>query len=139
MKGGGALAAASDRLFALKGNNTLQFWQYVPTAYGSQFTANSAEQNTMSGSSLRSSQFALRIAPNPFAGVATISYSLPEPAACRLGLYDVTGKLVQTLVSGYAKAGVSSLRLQASSLPKGIYLLRLNADGHSTTRKMILE
>ncbi len=36
--------------------------------------------------------------PNPFAGVTTIAFSLPQPASARLLVFDATGRLVRTLL-----------------------------------------
>jgi hypothetical protein len=139
VEGGGALAYApgADALFAFRGNNTLEFWTYGPlAAYGSPLTANS---NVMTNSSTLQLSNSLRIAPNPFTNAATIAYSLPRAGNVSLKLYDVTGKLIQTLASGYHPAGASSFILYPSSLSKGIYLLKLTIEGYSTTEKLILE
>lgn len=69
----------------------------------------------------------LRIAPNPAAGYAAIAYSVPKTGDVSLKLYDVTGKLVRTLVNGYHLAGVASLIVDCSSLPEGAYQLVLRA------------
>ncbi len=47
----------------------------------------------------------------------------------RITLYDATGRLVQTLVSGTRPAGTHDARLDASDLPSGLYLYRMEADG----------
>jgi hypothetical protein len=138
VKGGGALVAAGEKLFALKGNNTLEFWQYTPgAADGLQLAANSP--NTLSNSSLVTRLSALTVAPNPFSGTATISYSLPNAGNISLKLYDVTGTLVSTLTSGYHNAGASSFIVHRSSFARGIYVLRLEWADQATTRKLIIE
>jgi hypothetical protein len=81
----------------------------------------------------------LRVTPNPAIGSASISYILPAPGPCRLGLYDVSGKLIATLVSGLGRAGVARLKLQTSGLPKGIYVLRLESDGWTKATKLVAE
>jgi hypothetical protein len=43
--------------------------------------------------------------PNPFNGVTVLSFELPTRAAVDLKIYDVSGRLVRTLVQGYASAG----------------------------------
>jgi len=56
-----------------------------------------------------------------------------------LRLYDVTGKLVNALHDGDARAGVSDFEFRISSLPAGVYLLRLVTSAGSTTQKLIVE
>ena len=141
VKGGGALvhAASNNALYATKGNNTLEFYNYYPLAlaYGLQLTANGPE-NTQSGSSFRNQQSALRISPNPFSGATTIRYALPRAGNATLNLYDITGQLVTTLVTGYHPAGTSSLALLPSSLSAGIYVLRFESDNTFLTRNLII-
>jgi len=87
--------------------------------------------------------FSLRVAPNPFSGKATVSYSLPAPANVSLKLYDVTGSLVSALASGRSSAGrhwVSICNPQSGRrMARGVYLLRLETGGQETTKKLILE
>ena len=89
-----------------------------------------------------------RVAPNPFANTATISYSVPKAGNVRLALYDVTGTLVTTLASGYHTAGSSSFivhrcacrhREARASFARGIYLLKLETETRTATSKLIIE
>jgi N-acetylneuraminic acid mutarotase len=145
VKGGGALtyAVLPHALYALKGNNTFEFWQYTPgTANGLQLAANSP--NTLSNSSLvgelaHPRHLTLTIAPNPFSGTATISYSLPQAGNISLKLYDVSGKLVTVFRNGYDDAGSYLTNLDATELARGIYVLKLETESHTTTQKLIIE
>ncbi len=82
--------------------------------------------------------------PNPFNPVTTISYDLQVPATVNLAIYDVAGKLVQKLVSAESTpAGHHEIawkgRDQAGLVvAAGVYFYRLDADGYSETKKMIL-
>ena len=93
----------------------------------------------MTESGVRTSTFALRTFPNPFTNATTISYSLPKAGNVSLRLYDVTGKLVTTLASGYHEAGTSSFIVHRSSFSSGIYLLKLQTETSTTTAKLIVE
>jgi hypothetical protein len=83
----------------------------------------------------------LSIAPNPFSRTTLVTYSLPEAGSVSLRLYDVTGKLVTALASGYYPAGSFrySLLTTRHSLAGGIYLLRLESAGFQATQKLIVE
>ncbi len=77
--------------------------------------------------------------PNPFNPVTTIDFSLPVTARIDLDVFDITGKLVEKLVSGNKKAGKYFVRFDASKLSSGVYFYRLNVDGRDLrTRKMVL-
>jgi hypothetical protein len=137
VKGGGALCASDDALYEFKGNNTREFYKYGLSACNSQPTAYSP--NEMSNSQLLTFDLKLAATPNPFTNATTIRYTLPEPGACRLSLYDVTGKLVATLASGYHSAGTSSFIVPRSSLSSGIYVLKLQTGTSTATTKLIIE
>jgi hypothetical protein len=146
VKGGGALVCgkAPSALYALRGNNTLEFWKYAPVSADLFAPSASHDFNDVQGqSALRSSEFALRIAPNPFTPAISplISYSLPRAGNITLALYDVSGRLVSTLASGYHPAGSYSCSLLAThySLAAGVYLLKFETEGCTTTSKLIIE
>jgi hypothetical protein len=93
----------------------------------------------------RTCELALSVAPNPAASSfnPSISYTLPVAGSVSLRLYDVSGKLVSTLVSGFRPAGSYSSRLTANSsqqrLATGIYVLLLDSGSYHATEKLIIE
>ena len=76
--------------------------------------------------------------PNPFNSATTIRYSLNRPGRVTLVVYDSRGRLVKRLVSEYQQSGNHQARFNASSLPSGIYFYRLEANGFSQVKKMLL-
>lgn len=81
--------------------------------------------------------------PNPFNPVTTISYGLPEDGFVQIGIYDVTGKQVRTLVAEYQFAGTYSVTWQGENdqglmLPSGIYFYRMNAGEFQQMHKLVL-
>jgi hypothetical protein len=146
VKGGGALVFASNvnTLYALKGNNTAEFYSYWPdvSACGERRVTNGDapdRPNEMSNFQLSAFNLKLAATPNPFSNATTISYSLPRTGNVSLKLYGVTGKLVSTLVSGYQPAGASSLILHPSSFSKGVYLVTLETEDLHLSRKLICQ
>jgi hypothetical protein len=76
--------------------------------------------------------------PNPFNPLTTISFALPEDSRINLSVFDVTGRLVSTLVDGWREAGRHEVTFDGSYLASGVYLYTLNAGAHRATGKMVL-
>ena len=67
--------------------------------------------------------------PNPSSGRVTVPFGLAEAAHVRLAVYDALGREVAVLVDRQVEAGAHEAALGASSLPAGVYLVRLTTDG----------
>jgi type IX secretion system substrate protein len=81
--------------------------------------------------------------PNPFAGgtgssSTTISYTVPEESNVAIRVYDVYGRLVQTLVDDVKHAGFHSVNFNSGKLPGGVYFYALEAENTVLTRRMVL-
>ena len=81
--------------------------------------------------------------PNPFNPSTTISFSVPVEGNVVLSIYDITGRLVSTLVDknmsdGYHQVTWDSKDMTGSSVSAGLYIYSLQAEGVSLTRKMVL-
>ena len=76
--------------------------------------------------------------PNPFNPTTKIAYELGAPSAVQLTVFDVLGRQVATLVDGPQPAGAHDVVFEASNLPSGLYLYRLEAGGQTLTRSMLL-
>jgi hypothetical protein len=76
--------------------------------------------------------------PNPFNPQTTIPYGVPEASAVRLAVYDLLGREVAVLVEGRVAAGRYEVVWAAGDRPTGMYLVRLEAEGHVVTRRVTL-
>ena len=76
--------------------------------------------------------------PNPFSGATDIAFSIPESGPVRLTVYDILGREVARLFDGVAGTEEQSVRFDARGLRAGIYVVRLEAEGVSRTRKVVL-
>ncbi len=82
--------------------------------------------------------------PNPFNPTTQIRYDVPESGGdVSLRIYDVSGRVVKTLVSGAQTAGSRSLVWDGrddAGVPaaSGVYFYRLTAPGYTKTHKMVL-
>ncbi len=77
----------------------------------------------------------LSIEPNPAKGVVRIQYSLPVNTPTSLRVYDVAGHRVY---SSFVTR-TSDFHLDLRSMPAGVYLLRLESNHGSATRKLVIE
>jgi len=76
--------------------------------------------------------------PNPFNPSTAIGYSLPEETRVRLSVYDLLGRRVAVLVDQQQEAGRHQVNWDASQFASGVYLYRLETEGHALTRRMTL-
>lgn len=76
--------------------------------------------------------------PNPFNPSTTITYALDRSGPVELSVYDLLGRVVQTLVDGVQPAGRHEVRFDAGDLPTGTYAYRLRAGAETRTRTMVL-
>jgi hypothetical protein len=78
--------------------------------------------------------------PNPFSASTVISFDLPERMAVTLEIFDITGRLVDTLVSDDMPAGTNSVTwsgVTANQTPSGIYICRLVAGSRNYTARLV--
>ncbi len=81
--------------------------------------------------------------PNPFNPATDIKFSLPRDAGVQLNLYDVSGRLVRTLLNESLNAGSHEARWNGKddsgrSVASGTYFARLVVDGVNSVKAMIL-
>jgi hypothetical protein len=76
--------------------------------------------------------------PNPFNPTTVIEFALPVASHTSLKIFDVTGRLVATLVDGPQTAGTHHVSFDGSKLASGLYFYKLEAADKSFTRKMAL-
>lgn len=76
--------------------------------------------------------------PNPFNPSTTIEYSIPEKSFARLSVYNTIGQQVAVLFEGIKERGVYRYNFNASNLPAGVYIYKLETNKSSFTRKMML-
>ncbi|MCC5933251.1 MAG: T9SS type A sorting domain-containing protein [Balneolales bacterium] len=76
--------------------------------------------------------------PNPFNPATTIRYTLSSPSDVRLDVFNLMGQRVASLQDGFQQTGTYTVNFDASNLSSGVYVYRLQAGGHTLTRKMTL-
>lgn len=76
--------------------------------------------------------------PNPFNPETRITFSLPREGRTELLIYDITGRLVKTLVNEVKPAGSYTVSFNATGLASGVYFCMLRSGGFVKVQKMML-
>jgi subtilisin family serine protease len=85
------------------------------------------------------SSYSLSNYPNPFNPSTTINFSLPKESKVSLKIYDVLGKLIETVIENEVKSpGNYQVTFNSNNLPSGVYFYTLTSGDFMQTRKMIL-
>jgi hypothetical protein len=81
--------------------------------------------------------------PNPFRALTAIHFSLARPGHVDLRVFDINGRLIQTLVEKDLEAGKHGIQWRGDNdrgerIAPGVYFYRLVTPGFVQTRKMML-
>ena len=81
--------------------------------------------------------------PNPFNPVTNLNYDLPENELVNITIYDMMGRVVNTLINDQQTAGYKSIQWNATnntgqSVSTGLYLYTIEAGKFRQTKKMVL-
>lgn len=76
--------------------------------------------------------------PNPFNPTTNIVYFIPDNRQIRIGVYNIVGQQVATLVDEVMSAGEHTVTWNASDMPSGIYVVQLESGNQVFTRKITL-
>ena len=80
--------------------------------------------------------------PNPFRAASVIAFELPAREEVRLCVYDLSGRVVATLVRGSRDAGIHTVTWSGRDdagriLPGGVYFYRLEVGSFVRTRRIV--
>jgi flagellar hook assembly protein FlgD len=81
--------------------------------------------------------------PNPFLSSTDVSLSIASGQEGSLAVYDVTGRLVKTLYSGYLPEGAHTFRWDGKEntglqVRSGVYFVRFEGKSSRVTGKLVL-
>lgn len=76
--------------------------------------------------------------PNPFNPSTTIKWDIAEAGDVKINIYDLSGRLAQTIHSGYQEAGSYKRQINMFHNPSGIYLLHMVTSSYREVKKMLL-
>jgi hypothetical protein len=80
--------------------------------------------------------------PNPFNSSTRISYDIPMAGHVQVNIYNIEGRLIQTLVNGNADPGThhvtwNGLNNNGAAVSTGVYLYSLQAGDFQAVKKMV--
>jgi len=82
--------------------------------------------------------FSLQLRANPLVRKIWFTYSLPQPTHVKIQIYDITGKLVKTVVDKSQAPGIYTVNVATRrELSSGIYFLRMVTAKYLAIRKFI--
>jgi hypothetical protein len=76
--------------------------------------------------------------PNPFNPSTNVVFDIPKASFVNITVFDVSGKVVKTLVNEQKTEGTYNVMFNASSLSSGIYFYKITVGNFTATKKMIL-
>lgn len=79
----------------------------------------------------------LPVYPNPFGEYANITFRIPEKGSVRVDVFDMTGRMVATPVTGDYEAGLHREVWVPGRLVPGIYVVRLTSGTTVRTQKIV--
>jgi hypothetical protein len=105
---------------------------------GSEVVSHKLQVRTKAGRLVLNQNF-----PNPFNPSTTISFTLPARSHVNLSIYNIEGKLVETITNGILDEGFkeylwNGTDSEGAALSSGVYFYRLHAGKKTITKKMVL-
>ena len=76
------------------------------------------------------------LAPNPTTGIARMTVRTAEGEALTVRVYDVMGRMVQTITEGARSTGEQRLEVNTQGLAAGVYVVRATAGTSVATRRL---
>ena len=83
--------------------------------------------------------YALSAFPNPFNPNTSIQFSVKATQRVELKIYDITGRLVQTLADQVLNSGDYRIPFDGSALPSGIYFAACGANISKTIKLVMVK
>jgi hypothetical protein len=76
------------------------------------------------------SGWTVQINPNPSNALSTLSVKLAKRANAEIGIYDVSGRMLEMITSATLEAGSYTFPIKGANLPSGTYFLRVTDSGN---------
>jgi len=80
----------------------------------------------------------LTLSPNPSNENAKLSFYLNQSAEATFTVFDISGRMISTLSSGYFSSGKQTIQINTHDFSSGVYFIKSIVNGQTTTTKMIV-
>lgn len=122
---------------------------YVPTQNGGYFVyvtqngcmspnkSNTIYYNNTGLFSNLKDQFQVTISPNPFSDKVIFEYTITENEDVELGIFDISGQNIMTIVKEKQSKGIHSMLIDFSKIGKGLYFYNLKSREKQQKGKLI--
>lgn len=77
--------------------------------------------------------------PNPIQGISLLPFSLSSGGVVSIELFSLDGKKIQDVLQTELKAGRYKAELDATQLPFGVYLCKMQAEGRVLFSKVVVQ
>ncbi len=108
------------------------------TAPGTRFTFNVTTSVSVISNNVPSEYKLFNNYPNPFNPNTTIRFNLMKAGDVKLRVYDITGRLIKTLINQRLTAGEFKVDFAGTDLSSGVYIYRIETSDFKDTKKMML-
>jgi len=130
------------RIAIEEGGFTVSLTEEFPTRH-LRLLLGSEEFTRAESQSIRPDRTGLRaVYPNPARGAVSVDYHLKAAQEVRIGVYDLLGRRVRTLVSGRRSAGPHTARWAgpagAATVASGTYFVRMTTESTSVSRRVVI-
>ncbi|NQU04795.1 MAG: T9SS type A sorting domain-containing protein, partial [Calditrichaeota bacterium] len=78
------------------------------------------------------------IYPNPFNSSTQVRFGIPEEGLIRVSVFDLSGRKVHELPTIKYQAGWHSVNIDGEGWTSGIYMIRINSNTGTLTRKLVM-
>ena len=76
--------------------------------------------------------------PNPFNPITNVVLNLSKSSDVNVGVYNINGQLISTLLTGFKTANSYSLEWDATNMPSGVYFIKVQSNGFNQIQKIML-
>ncbi len=90
------------------------------------------------GTNIPQSYFLSQNYPNPFNPATVIKFGIPFSGGVKLKIFDISGKEIKEFVNRHLQAGEYEVKWDASFFASGVFFCRIEANGFTGIKKMIL-
>ena len=108
-----------------------------PTAHEISLLSESPSAKSISRIAINTMEFNLILGQNPVSSSAVFQVMLEDAGYTELNVYDMSGRIVQPILSSVMQAGSHSVSLPLR-LPSGVYFCKLTSGSQSTCEKLMV-